>query len=147
MRDSRTDMQSDVYVIHMQSQTKTYNRGRNIVWGMWQRKPPMVIAGCSSWVAASCLLFPTDAVSLVPLCLLWSSVALLLCCVVANCSAPFLLCLYPPMLLQYAAMQLYFRRRRRNCLHCCRPHCHLYRRCRHRVLHRRFARSFIFLVS
>ena len=51
------------------------------------------------------------------------------------------------MLLQYAAMLLYFHRHRPNRLHYRRPHCHLYRRCRHRVLHRRFVRSFIFLVS
>ena len=38
-------------------------------------------------------------------------------------------------------MLLYFHRHRPNRLHYRRSHCHLYRRCRHRVLHRRFVRS------
>ena len=131
----------------MQSQTKTYNRGRNIVWGMWQRKPPMVIAGCSllSFVSYRCYFSGADVLALIICC---SAIVLCSCelqC--ARCLCSFLLCLNPPMLLQYAAMQLYFHRRRRNCLHYRRPHCHLYRRCRHCVLRRRYVRSFIFLVS
>ena len=51
------------------------------------------------------------------------------------------------MLLQYAAMLLYFHRHRPNRLHYRRLRHRVHRRCRHCVLRRRLVRSFIFLLS
>ena len=51
------------------------------------------------------------------------------------------------MLLQYAAMLLYFHRHRPNRLHYRRLRRHVHRCCRHRVLRLRLLRSFIFLLS
>ena len=51
------------------------------------------------------------------------------------------------MLLQYAAMLLYFHRHRPNRLHYRRLRHRVHCRCRNRVLRRRLVRSFIFLLS
>ena len=86
----------------MQSQTKTYNRGRNIVWGMWQRKPPMVIAGCSllSFFSYRCYFSSADVLALIICC---STIVLCSCelqCAAFSpvCSACTLLCYYSTLL-------------------------------------------------
>ena len=82
----------------MQSQTKTYNRGRNIVWGMWQRKPPMVIAGCSllSFFSYRCYFSSADVLALIICC---STIVLCSCelqcaAFAPSCSASTPLCFY-----------------------------------------------------
>ena len=82
----------------MQSQTKTYNRGRNIVWGMWQRKPPMVIAGCSllSFFPYRCYFSSADVLALIICC---STIVLCSCelqcaAFAPSCSASTPLCFY-----------------------------------------------------
>ena len=70
----------------MQSQTKTHNnRGRNIVWGMWQRKPPMVVAGCSllSFVSYRCCFSGAAVLALIICCS-----AIVLCSCELQCALP-----------------------------------------------------------